>query len=49
VGLMAEVHASFQQLAHAVIGQRHGLLRLFRRERVSPIGPPDGFGAHCGA
>ena len=35
VGLMAEVNASFQKLAHAVIGQRHGLLRLFRRGRVS--------------
>ncbi len=35
VGLMAEVNASFQQLAHAVIGQRHGLLRLFRGGRVS--------------
>jgi hypothetical protein len=35
VGLMAEVNASFQQLAHAVIGQRHYLLRLFRGGRVS--------------
>ena len=23
MGLMAEMHASFQQLAHAVVGQRH--------------------------
>jgi hypothetical protein len=29
------VNASFQQLAHAVIGQRHYLLRLFRGGRVS--------------
>jgi hypothetical protein len=28
------VHASLEQLAHAVIGQRHGLLRLFRGGRV---------------
>jgi hypothetical protein len=33
---MAEVNASFQKLAHAVLGQRHDLLRLFRRRPVSP-------------
>ena len=36
VGLMAKVHASFQKLTHAVVGQRHGLLRLFLGGRVSP-------------
>jgi hypothetical protein len=32
---MAEVNASFQKLTHAVIGQRHGLLRLFVGGSVS--------------
>src|SRR4029079_2497590 len=35
MGVMAEVNASFQKLTHAVIGQRHGLLRLFVGGRVS--------------
>src|ERR1700674_5630239 len=28
VGLMAEMHASFQQLAHRIIGKRHSILRF---------------------
>jgi hypothetical protein len=31
VGLMAEMNASFQELAHAEVGQRHG---------YSPVDPP---------
>ena len=36
MGLMAEVNASFQKLAHAEVWQRHVILRLIRREPMSP-------------
>jgi hypothetical protein len=31
---MAKMNASFQELAHRVVGQRHNLLRLIRRGRL---------------
>ena len=34
VGLMAEVHASFQKLTHRKVRKRHNLLRLIRRGRL---------------
>src|SRR5208282_4594128 len=36
VGLMTEMNASFQKLAHAEVGQRHVILRLIRRGPMSP-------------
>jgi hypothetical protein len=41
MGLMAEVHAGFQKLAHAEVWQRHDqILRLIRRgPRAHPLGP----------
>ena len=43
VGLMAEVHASLEQLAHRIIGQRHVILRFVPpRTRELLAKPPDG-------
>ena len=46
MGLMAEVNASFQQLAHAVVGQRHisSPVDPPRTDEPTPYGrAPDGF------
>ena len=37
VGLMAEMHASFQKLTHGEVGKRHDLLRLIRRGPCEPV------------
>ena len=47
MGLMAEVDASLEQLAHRIIGQRHGILRFepprTREASAFRPEPPDGF------
>ena len=53
VGLMSEMHASFQKLAHRIVRKRHCLLRLIRRGPKShgrcSAGAPDGVkpGSAC--